>query len=231
MVLDLARSLAWTTWVDSPAASPSSCTAAYLWPSLHHCPLLLCAHPWRAMQSQEDVRIAQPLQLLVDLDLALSAITGLYHCAPAASHSSCMSHATSLTPDTRLHCCALETRVSSWDSHTDSQNPHSCWCTCSCSPCCLPWLPPLCVCLQLAPATAECVFTTGSSHYCCLPWSLASELGLTSENPNCPCSHCRYSSWSITKDHAVERVLTCPTPVQHITRIPSQSNLLDKEEK
>ena len=167
----------------------------------------------------------------MDPDLALSAIPGLYHCAPAASHSSCMSRATSLTPDTRLHFCSLETRVSSWDSHTDSQNPHSCWCTCSCSPSRLPWLPPLCVCLQLAPATAECVFTTGSSHYCCLPWSLASELGLTSENPNCPCGHCRYSSWSITKDHAVERVLTCPTPVQHITGIPSQSNLLAKEKK
>ena len=100
---------------------------------------------------------------------------------------------------------------------------HHCVCVCSWPlpyPDTCRWLP-----------TAKCVFTTGSSHYCCLPWSLASELGLTSENPNSPCGHWRYSSCGITKDHAVERVPTCPTPVQHITGIPSQSNPLDKEKK
>lgn len=49
-------------------------------------------------------------------------------------------------------------------------------------PSCLPWLTPLCRCMQpalattRAPATgpaAECVHTAGSSHHCCLPWSLA----------------------------------------------------------
>lgn len=170
--------------MGSSAASPSSCTAAYLWPSLHHWPLLLCAHPRRDHAVREDELIAWPLQLLVDLDLALSAITGLHHCTPAASHSSCTSHAASLTPDIRLYSCALETRVSSWDGHTDSQSPHGCWCTCSCdrSPSACPGSTTVCV-FAAGPATAECVFTTGSSHYCCLPWSLASELGLPLRTP------------------------------------------------
>ena len=97
----------------------------------------------------------QPLQLLVDLGLALSAITGLYHYAPAASHSSHTSHATSLTPDARLHFCALETTVSSWASHTDSQNLTAADVPAAGSSARLPWLPPLCVCLQLAPATTQ----------------------------------------------------------------------------
>lgn len=117
-------------------------------------------------QSQDDVLIPQPLQLLVDLGLALSAITGLYHYAPAASHSSHTLHATSLTPDARLHCCALETRVSSWASHTDSQNLTAAGEPAAGSSACLPWLPPLCVCLQLAPALPRYLPLASHSQVC-----------------------------------------------------------------
>ena len=67
------------------------------------------------------------------------------------------------------------------------------------SPYWLPWPVPLCsVCsqplplhrhLQLAP-TAECVHTAGSSHLCCLPWSLAGGPEGAPEEPISPCNHC-----------------------------------------
>ena len=90
-----------------------------------------------------------PPQLLVGLDLALSPITGLYHCAhlqlaaPAIYH---MLPAWLLMPGSTAVHQRLEPAATV--VHTDSQHPHSFPCTAvGLSPYCLPCLPPVCVCV------------------------------------------------------------------------------------
>ena len=117
----------------------------------------------------------------------------------AASHSSCTPACPWPEPITDLFCHVPEVKPSSCDS-TDSQGScHYLWAF-SC-----PWHLPL----ALAPTTI-CVFAsgpchyktpaaglprqerafTGSSHYCCLLWSLVAGHRCAAENPSRPCSLC-----------------------------------------
>lgn len=135
---------------------------------------------------------SSPIQLLLGLDQALSSVTGLHSALTAASPSS--SVLTQPGPNTH-HQPPLPY------SHGEVQQPQQCTpiamaCaggrafTVSPDPCCLPWLPPLHVCLQLASATTQalvpkavCSHITSFIHHHCLHLSRLLDLVAPPRNP------------------------------------------------
>lgn len=121
-------------------------------------------------------------------------------CSPAASPLAVHRH-TSTSMCLWQDPIAMVVNADGWDSHSRQCTHSILWPL-------LPTLAPTTICviatslchslykhLQLAPAS-ECLYTSGSSHYCYLPWSLAAE------DPNSSYSICGPPAVP-TKDHTV----------------------------
>lgn len=170
----------------------------------HHWPQQTTVHTHgqythTCVQPQECTPTTNTPQQLAGPDSALSPVTGLQHCTPAASSSSCALAKSQSTPCHCLHCYTLLSRTSRHSSV--HQQPGSLQ---------LPVSPHLAPALTLAP-TNTCVWkqplllhrhlglapqpsickTTGSSHHCSFPFSLATIPRVTAEDLNSHCSHYR----------------------------------------